>query len=364
MKALVALYQSTAREFLRDKMAILFTMLLPLAMAGFFGLIFSQEQSFHMNMGLVVEDQSPAATQIAAIFTRPELAGSVGVSNGSREELTQAMKDGRVALVVVLPKGLSENLGTKRSTPVEVLWDKSQQSVAAPAVNMVRQLLQETNLQLMGGTPLLAMQETVIENRRIPTAQLYVPGMLAISILWLGVFGVAPPLVQLRETKVLRRLGATPLSRTTLLGAQIGWRLTTGLIQAAIMIGFGIVVFKMQVVGNWFLLLAAVLLGTMVLVSLGFLLAGIARTNEAVVGLGQLVQFPMMFLSGLLFPMDMLPSFLGPVVNAMPLTYLGDALKQIMLGATPLFPLWVDFAVLGGCLVLFSGLAVRFFRWE
>jgi len=72
----------------------------------------------------------------------------------------------------------------------------------------------------------------------------------------------------------------------------------------------------------------------------------------------------MMFLSGTLFPLDALPQFLRPVANAMPLTYLGDALKQTMLGAPALLPLWVDFAVLGGCLVVLAVLAVRFFRWE
>ncbi|HYG60631.1 MAG TPA: ABC transporter permease [Symbiobacteriaceae bacterium] len=243
MKAFSALYAATAREFLRDKMAILFTLLLPLIMAAFFGLIF----------------------------------------RGG--DITQAMS--------------------------------------------------------------------------------YVPGMLALGFLWLGVFGVAPPLVQMREQQILRRLGATPLRRSTLMAAQVAWRLTVGLIQAALLITYGFAVYHMVIpAGQWLPLVGAILLGGAVLVSLGFLLASLAKSNESVVGLGQVVQFPMMFLSGILFPMEMLPSFLRPAVNAMPVTYLGDALRQTMLGTPGLFALWVDFAVLAGCLVLFSGLSVRFFRWE
>lgn len=238
MKALGALYLAAAREFMRDRMAILFTVLLPLLMAGFFGLIFRAEQA------------------------------------------------------------------------------------------------------------------------------LYVPGMLTLAFLWLGIFGVAPPLVQMREQQILRRLGATPLKRSTLLGAQIGWRLTTGLIQAAVLVAFGMLAYGMKIAGSWALLLGAVVLGAAVLISMGFLLAGLARSNDSAVALGQAVQFPMMFLSGILFPLEMLPEFLTPVTRVMPLTYLGDALRQTMLAAPPLFPLWVDFAVLGGCLLLFSGLAVWFFRWE
>ncbi|HWI60777.1 MAG TPA: ABC transporter permease [Symbiobacteriaceae bacterium] len=194
---------------------------------------------------------------------------------------------------------------------------------------------------------------------------LYVPGTLALGFLWLGVFGVAPPLVQMREQQVLRRLGATPLPRTTLLGAQVGWRLTTGLLQAVILVAFGTVAYGMRIpASNWPLLLVLIVLGGMVLITLGFALAGLGRSNESVIALGQLVQFPMMFLSGCFVPLEMLPDFLRPVTQAMPLTYLVDGLRQLMVGAEPLFPLWVDFAVLGGCLALLSAVAVRFFRWE
>lgn len=193
----------------------------------------------------------------------------------------------------------------------------------------------------------------------------YVPGMLSLGFLWLGVFGVAPPLVQMREQQVLRRLGATPLPRTTLLGAMVGWRLTTGVLQAAVMVAFGIGAYGMRIpAGNWLPLIAAVLLGGMVMITMGFLLAGLGRTNETVIALGQLVQFPMMFLSGCLFPLEFLPPFMQPVTAAMPLTYLADALKQLMLGAPPVYALWVDFTVLGGCLAVLAVLAVRFFRWE
>jgi len=71
-----------------------------------------------------------------------------------------------------------------------------------------------------------------------------------------------------------------------------------------------------------------------------------------------------MFLSGLFFPVDFMPAWIRPVVTAMPLTYLADALRQIMVGATPVYSLWVDFGVLAAWLVVGAALAVRFFRWE
>jgi ABC-2 type transport system permease protein len=72
----------------------------------------------------------------------------------------------------------------------------------------------------------------------------------------------------------------------------------------------------------------------------------------------------MMFLSGIFFPVDLVPGWLKPVVSLLPLTYLADALRQIMVGATPAYSLSFDFAVLGGWLLVCGLLAVRFFKWE
>jgi ABC-2 type transport system permease protein len=97
---------------------------------------------------------------------------------------------------------------------------------------------------------------------------------------------------------------------------------------------------------------------------MGYMLAGLSKTTEAGVAIAQVVNFPFMFLSGLFFPAEMLPSFLKPVMQVIPVTYLADALRQIMSGFTPMYPLWVDFTALGVFLVAFVGVSVKFFKWE
>jgi len=247
MPALGAIYAATARQFRRDGMALLFTLLLPVLMAAFFGLVFAEDP-----------------------------AGQDGLRPAER----------------------------------------------------------------------------------------YVPGMLSLGLLWLGVFGTAPPLVQLRVLKVFRRIGATPLPPAVFLAGQIAFRVTTGTLQAALLLAYGTLVHGIRLHGNGLVLIPVVLLGAALFVALGCLLAAFARSGEAVIALGQVVQFPMMFLSGTLFPLDMLPGFLRPAASAMPLTYLNDALTQVMLGAPGLRPLWLDCAVMGGLLVALSLLAARLFRWE
>jgi ABC-2 type transport system permease protein len=113
------------------------------------------------------------------------------------------------------------------------------------------------------------------------------------------------------------------------------------------------------------LMVAFILLGGMTFVSIGYMVASFARTEAAGNAVVQVIQFPMMFLSGVYFPVDFAPDWLRPVVNAMPLTYLGDALRQVMVkGSTRLFSLGVDAMVLAGWLVVSLLVSFRYFRWE
>jgi ABC-2 type transport system permease protein len=99
-------------------------------------------------------------------------------------------------------------------------------------------------------------------------------------------------------------------------------------------------------------------------VSLGYVIVGLARSAESGAAIGQLIQFPMMMLSGSIMAADFLPGFFRPIVAAMPLTYLSDLLRQTMVGMTPMYPMIVDFAVLGAWFVGLSLLAARLWRWE
>ncbi|MBA2489881.1 MAG: ABC transporter permease, partial [Chloroflexi bacterium] len=87
-------------------------------------------------------------------------------------------------------------------------------------------------------------------------------------------------------------------------------------------------------------------------------------TEESANALTSIVQFPLMFLSGIFFPIEFMPDFLRPVATLLPLTYLGDALRQVMVGGAPFAPLAVDALVLGGWLVGSFLISARFFRWQ
>ena len=219
------------------------------------------------------------------------------------------------------------------------------------------------NQGLSGRPPSLAVDSRPLQTQGLSNAAYFVPSILAMALMQLGVFA-AIPLTAQREKLILKRLNATPLSRATLVASNVFTRLIIALFQTLIIVGIGAVLFGVTIVGSLIVALGLVVLGAMTFLSIGYLIASYARTEDTANSLASVVQFPLMFLSGIFFPIDFMPEWLRPVASVMPLTYLGDALRQVMVGGAAYAPLGIDVLVLCGWLVVSFLLSARFFRWQ
>jgi ABC-2 type transport system permease protein len=361
VKAFFQLYLSNLREFVRDRMAMFWTLAFPIIFIVLFGIIFSGNGNTSFSVGVANEDTGPMGAAIAKAFASVD---AFKVTDGSRADLTTQLDKGDLNVLIVIPEGVSGALTSGKPDALQVFYDPSNQTTSQIVLTIVEKVVSGFDQAITQRPTLLSVTPETVTSSSLRTIDFLLPGILAMSLMQLGLFATAPALVQLREQQVLRRIGATPLPRTTLLAAQVAHRLTIGLSQTLVIIVVGTLAFNVHMIGNWAVLAGVVLLGSFMFVALGYLISGLAKTQESVVGISQLINFPMMFLSGLFFPVSIMPDWIRPVVSAMPLTYLADMLRQIMVGATPTYPAMVCLAVVAGWLVVCSVLAVRLFRWE
>ncbi len=367
MRALTTLTLANIRSFVRDRAAIFWTLAFPILFVVLFGSIFSGNGPSSFDLGWVDGDGTPGATQLRSAFER---TGIIELADGSREDLLQQMREGDLDAVVVVPRGVGEALmaaasGAPLPEPVSlvVFTDASQQTQSTTVQQIVGQVVAATNQALSGRPPVLGLVNEPLQTEEIGAAAYFVPSILAMALMQLGVFA-AIPLVEQREKLILKRLGATPLRRWTLVTSNIAMRLLIALVQSVLIVGIGAVLFDVTITGSLALMAAFVVLGSVTFISIGYVIASFARTEESANALTSIVQFPLMFLSGIFFPIDFMPDFLQPVAAVMPLTYLGDALRQVMVGGAPFAPLPVDALVLGGWLVGSFAISARFFRWQ
>lgn len=189
------------------------------------------------------------------------------------------------------------------------------------------------------------------------------PGILGMALMQLGLFG-SQQFLSLREKKIVRGLSVTPLKRSILLGSEILVRMVSGFGQAAIILFLGILVFDINIAGSILLLFLMILIGALTFISLGYMLINFVSSVEGGNGLAQVVQLPLMFLSGIFFPVEMLPGFMQPVVRIIPLTYLVDGLRQVLVDMPGKFSLSVNFLVLTAWLIFTLGITIKFWKWD
>lgn len=361
MKSFLQLYTASLKEFVRDRMTIFWTLAFPLVFVVMFGVIFSFGGDTRFDVGLVVEDQGAIGSQLAQVLRNLPV---FKISERGLDEELAALKRGDRRAVIVIPPGVSSSVGQKQTVGISVYYDPANQQSSQIVLSITRQVLDQADRQLTGVPPAFRIQEETVQSQRLRSIDFLLPGILAMALMQLGLFGTAQPLVALRDQGVLRRLSATPLPRAVVLASQIAMRLTIALAQTALIIGLGIFAFQVPMEGNWLMLLAIVILGALTFIAIGYAVAAFSKNQETSAGISSLVNFPMMFLSGLFFPIELIPAFLQPVVSFLPLTYLVDAIRQQMIATNPLHPLYLDAGVLGVWCAASLALAIRFFKWE
>jgi ABC-2 type transport system permease protein len=190
-----------------------------------------------------------------------------------------------------------------------------------------------------------------------------IPGLLGMNLMNSGMWGIGFALVDMRQRKLLKRFVATPMRRGDFLLAIMTSRLLLMVIEIGLLLVFGVIFFHMRVLGSVFSIALIGGLGSLTFGGVGLLTASRAQKIESISGLINLVMMPMWIFSGVFFSYERFPAVIHPLIKALPLTALNDALRASILEGTPLLQQWPRLLILG----LWGGisfvLALKWFRW-
>jgi ABC-2 type transport system permease protein len=363
MQALVALTIANIKSYTRDRAALFWTLAFPLIFIFMFGFIFQGGGTPGTDLGWVDEDGSTASASLRAAF---DAQTGTDLVVADRAAALASMREGKIDGVIVVPAGYGDAIaagaaGSGGTTNIIVYTDPSRSNLASSVYQSVGAVLGVVNLS--GRPPLVAVRVETLQTEDLNFISYFVPSMLGLSVMQVGIFA-AVPLVADREKLILKRLAATPLRRWQLVGSNVLMRLLIALAQSVIIVAVGVVFFGVEITGPLALTVVFVSLGAVAFLALGYVIASFAQTEDAANGMTSVVQFPMMFLSGTFFPIEAMPAPLQAVARLIPLTYLSDALRQVMVGGAAFAPLYVCAAVLTGWLVVCFAIASRKFQWQ
>jgi ABC-type multidrug transport system permease subunit len=191
-----------------------------------------------------------------------------------------------------------------------------------------------------------------------------IPGLLGMNLMNSGMWGVGFALVDMRQRKLLKRFVATPMRRGDFLLALTSSRLVLMVIEVGLLLLFGVLFFHMRVLGSVFAIALLGAIGALSFGGVGLLTASRAQKIETISGLINVIMMPMWIFSGVFFSYERFPAVIHPLIKALPLTALNDALRASILEGTPLLHQWSRLLVM----ILWGGisfvLALKWFRWS
>lgn len=354
---------ASLKMYFRNKTALFFSLFFPIMFTIVFGLLFKNTNS-SFKVDLVVKSKTPLAQQFEKSV---EGIKAFKISQVDEATARRDLTENKTDLQVVLAEdfGVSGADGQPVPSTVQTYFNEAKPQNGQTASLILSQLVGGINAQLTKAPTLIAVATTGVKTKNLTYIDFLLPGMVALSIMQLGIFSVAFVFISFKTTGMLRRIQATPINPANFLAAQGITRLIMAVIQSIILVGIGSLMFGFHLgLASWgpFLLLA--LLGSAVFMACGFAIAGWAKNEDQVAPVAQLVQFPMMFLSGVFFPRDAFPAWLKAVTDYLPLTYLANAMRQVANDGASLWTVRGDLLGLMIWGIVLSFLAVKLFSWE
>jgi ABC-2 type transport system permease protein len=363
MRAFLDFLKAFTLMFLRNRQALFWTFFFPVLLMGLLGIVFGRGFGGSFDLAIVKLDDGMVANVMVQAFKNAE-GVTVHVVQTEQEGLDQ-LDSGSVQGVLVLPPDLQQDFaGGNGTTRLPFSYDNSDMATAGQVVGITQQIVETVGNELAEMQPKLGIAPEGVKGAGLDYLDFLVPGIVALSIMQTAIFGVGGTLVSYKEKGVLRRLRATPLPMSSFMGSNVLMRMVTSLVQMVIVLAVGMLLFDVTINGSLLVVSIVSVIGSAAFVSLGFTIAAVSKNMEIAQALMNVIQTPMMFLSGIFFPMNNAPAWIQPIVKLMPLTYLADALRAVIIDGAGLWEVRWDLVILLAVTGVFVFVAWRFFRWE
>ncbi len=331
-------------EFWREPEAVFWVFIFPILLAAGLGIAFRQRAPEVVKVGVLMSDEpggviSDAVARDSRLDVVP-LDDSAGM---------HALRTGRIALFVV----------PHAERAVEYRYDDTR-----PDARNARLLVDDAIQRAGGRRDVATVREQYVREPGARYIDFVIPGLLAMNLMGSGIWGVGFTIVEARRKKLLKRLVATPMSRSQYLASFILARLAMLVLEVGGLLGFGIWVFGVPARGSAGTIVMVTLVAALAFSAIGLLVASRVRTMEGASGLMNLVMLPMWIFSGVFFSASNFPNAAQPFIQALPLTAAADALRATLLEGASLGSLAGELGILGAWLLVAFTAALALFRWR
>ncbi len=347
------------RSYLRGRVGLFFTLIFPVILILLFGAIFAGGFSSTPTVYIQNQDTGPIGAAFVTALNSSSALSLIPVP--ASENLTQYLSSHSAADGVVIPAGFTQAYLADQKVNV-TLYGSPASTTSSVVTGIVYGFVNAFNLQGASGVHSVGITQKTAASESFKYIDFLIPGLIGFAALTSPMFALVNVSSTYKRDKIFKQLSLTPLTRTEWLVSKIIWYIFMTCVSFVLMSATGIYLWGAHISFSWGVAMFLVA-GPFLFVSLGMLVGSSSNSPESAAIVGNLITFPMMFLSGTFFPVSAMPAYLQNIAHVLPLYYMIDGLTDVMIYGN-YAPAYVDVAILAVIAALVFALAVRFFKWR
>lgn len=374
-------------ELFRNKMMLVMLILMPLFMMVMVGFIYSSDTSMsNVPIALVNQDSGYGNSTVASqTFTTvlQQINNSTGMmklSNvSSVDEIKTLVKNGEIDGGIVIPSNFTESILTGQQGTIIIITDQSNpqmsstiQSALKSVFDQMGTMLAQQNVMGLNSSVNYSNSLAIVKPYTVTTEGIVegnstyfdfiAPGIIAMTVMMSVMTGLPAAISQEKEVGTLDGMMAAPINRLSVILGKTLAQTARGLLQGVIILVLAVGLFGVTIHGSVLLVFGLLLLGVFSFVGLGIVLTSFAKDQETAMMLMMTLMFPMMFLSGVFFPIQQMPWYMQGISKFLPLTYASQALRKVMVLGADIPAISTELTILIVFGIVMIAIAVPVFR--
>ena len=373
-------------ELFRNRMGLVLLILMPLFMMAMVGFIFPSSTSSLSNVPIALANEdtgfggySLSSTFVMTLNTINENTGMMTIANASNlDDIREMIQTGNAEGGIIISSDFTSSIMNGQQGTITIVTDQSNPQMSAMIQTVLNQVFEQMGTALaqqniaeqLGIDPSSALAVVKPYNIQVQGSiegefsyfDFIAPGIMAMTVMMSVMTGLPAAISQEREVGTLDGMMVAPINRLSVILGKTLAQMARGILQGVLILVLAIAVFGVTVHGSIFLVFALLLLGVFSFVGLGVVLTSFAKDQETAVMMMTTIMFPMMFLSGVFFPIEQMPWFMQSISKFLPLTYVADSLRKVMVLGADIPAISTELSILIIFGVVMTAIAVPVFK--
>lgn len=352
------------KRLFRDKVAIFFVFVFPLIFLIIFGSIFNNDSGPNFDVALINRSETEFSKQFVENLQEGDIFTLESSGIESFEDAEERLGRGELDGIIELEESFGMSEGDIPQGNLIVYYDQGDEQLAATLQAVLQGTLDSINAQFVEVQEPFTLEARTLQTANLSSFDYTFSGILGFTLLSLGIFGPTTIFPRLKQRGVLRRYQTSTLRVWQYFTGNVLSNAFVGILSLILMMSVALLFFDLNMRGNYFILAFVVVIGTILMFGIGLALGGWAKNENQAAPLAQLVTLPMMFLSGVFFPVFLMPDLLQAITRFIPLTPIIDAIRLVITENASIADIAPQVGIIFGWTIIIYFIAFKVFRWE